>query len=96
MLKSFSRVSNRDIYIFTKSPPQQYSSFEVEIKEIGEEIKPLSDYENAIIAFDDTPGSSYNRYTDQFFIKDTHKYSDICYLSQSYFELPKKIYKKNY
>ena len=34
-------------------------------KEISDEIKPLSEYENAIIVFDDNLGSSNRRLVDQ-------------------------------
>ena len=39
-----------------KSPPVQYSTSELKIKEIGEEIKPLKECENAIIDFYDILG----------------------------------------
>ena len=54
MLKILSRIPERDFYIITKSPPEQYSNSKFKIKEISDELKPLSEYENAIIVFDDT------------------------------------------
>ena len=51
MLKVLSRIPNRDVYTITKSPPEQYSISKIEIKEIGEESKPLNEYEKAIILF---------------------------------------------
>ena len=56
MLKIFSRISDRDIYIITKSPPEQYTNSKIKIKEISDEIKPLNEYENGIIVFDDILG----------------------------------------
>ena len=53
MLKILSRISDRDIYIITKSPPEQYSNSKIKIKEISDEIRPLNEYENGIIVFDD-------------------------------------------
>ena len=44
MLQIFSRISDRDIYIITKSPPEQYSNSKIKIKEISDEIKPLNEY----------------------------------------------------
>ena len=61
MLKIFSRIPNRDIYIITKSPPEQYSDSKIRIKEKSDEIILLSGYENANIVFDDILGSSYSR-----------------------------------
>ena len=42
MLKILSRISDRDIYIITKSPPEQYVNSKIKIKERNEEIKPLT------------------------------------------------------
>ena len=57
MLKILSRIPYRDFYIITKSPPEQYTSSKIRIKEINDEIKPLNEYENGIIVFDDIIGS---------------------------------------
>ena len=56
MLKILSRMIDRDIYTITKSPPEQYTNSKSKIKEIGDEIKPLNEYENGIIVFDDSLG----------------------------------------
>ena len=69
MLKILSHIPNRDIYIITKSPPEQYSNSKIKIKEISEEIKPLNENENGVIVFDDILGSSNSKYIDQFFIR---------------------------
>ena len=90
MLKILSLISDRDIYIITKSPPEQYTNSEIEIKEINDEIKPLNEYENGIIVFDDVLDSSNSRFIDQFFIRGRHNNLDIYYLSQSHFDLPKR------
>ena len=94
MLKIPSRMSDRDIYIITKSPPEQYTNSEIKIKELGDKIKPLNEYENGIIAFDDILGSSNNRFLDQFSIRGRHKNLDTFYLSQSFFDLPKRTIRK--
>ena len=95
MLKILSRIPDRDIYIITKSPPEQYINSKIKIKEIGDEIKPLNEYENGIIVFDDISGSSNCRFIDQFFIRGRHNNLDIYYLSQSYFDLPKRTIRNN-
>ena len=79
MLKILSRISDRDIYIITKSPPEQYTNSKIKIKEISDEIKPLNEYENGIIVFDDVLGSSNSRDIDQFFIRGRHNNLDIYY-----------------
>ena len=61
MLKTLSRIPDRDIYIITKSPPEQNPNSKIKIKEIGDEIKPLNEYENGIIVFEDILSSSNSR-----------------------------------
>ena len=95
MLKILSRIPDRDIYIITKSPPEQYTNSKIKIKEIGDEIKPLNEYENGILVFDDVLGSSNSRDIDQFFIRGRHNNLAIYYLSQSYFDLPKRTIRNN-
>ena len=95
MLKILSRISDRDVYIITKSPPGQYTNSKIKIKEISDKIKPLNEYENGIIVFDDILGSSNSRFIDQFFIRGRHNNLDIYYLSQSYFDLPKRTIRNN-
>ena len=95
MLKILSRMIDRDIHIITKSPPEQYTNSKIEIKEITDEIKPLNEYENGVIVFDDILGLSNSRFIDQFFIRGRHNNLDIYYLSQSYFDLPKRTIRNN-
>ena len=95
MLKNLSRLPDRDSYIITKSPPEHYSNSKIKHKEITEEIKPLSQHENAIIVFDDILGSSNSKHVDQFSITGRHNDLDIYYLSQSYFGLPKRTVRNN-
>ena len=77
MLKTLSRIPNRDIYIVTKSHPEQYSNSEIKNKELSEEIKSLKEYENGVIVFDDVLSSSNSRFIDQFFIRGRHSLLDI-------------------
>ena len=95
MFKILSRISDRDIYIITKSPPDQYTNSKIKIREISDEIKPPNEYENGIIVFDDVLGSTNSRFIDQFFIRGRHNNLDIYYLSQSYFDLPKRTIRNN-
>ena len=69
MLEVLSQITlDPDTYTITKSPPEQYSNSKIKIKEIVEEIKPLNEYENTIIVFDDILGSTNSRDIDQFFM----------------------------
>ena len=95
MLKTLSRIPDRDIYIITKSTPEQYTNSKIKFIEISDEIKPLNEYENGIIVFEDVLGSSNSRFIDQFFIRGQHNNLDIYYLSKSYFDLPKRTIRNN-
>ena len=81
--------------MITKSPPEQYSNSKIKMKEISDEIKPLNEYENGIIVFDDILGSSNSRFIDQFLIRGRHNNLHIYYLSQSYFDSPKRTIRNN-
>ena len=56
MLKILSRMPDRDIYIITKSPPEQYSNSKIKLREISGEIKSLNEYKNGILVHDDILG----------------------------------------
>ena len=94
MLKILSRTPDREVYIITKPRPEQYSNSKIKIKEINDEIQPLSEYEIAIILFDDFLGSSKSKLVDQYFIRGWLNDLDIYYLSQSYLDLPKRTTRK--
>ena len=95
MVKNFSRRPDRDIYIITKSPPEEYSNSKIKNKGIGDEGRPLNEYENAIIVFDDILDSPNSRLIDQFFIKGRHNILHIYSSSQSYFDSPKRTIRNN-
>ena len=96
MLKIVSRITlDQNIYIFTQSLLEQYSISNFKNKEIREEIKPLIEYENAIIVSDEILGSSNSRDIDQFFTRGRHNDLDTYYLSQPCFDLPKGTIRTN-
>ena len=80
---------DRDFFISTKSP-QQYFNSKIKIKDIREKRKPQSDSEKAIIVSDDFLGLSNSKSIDLFFIRRRHDKLDFYYLSQSYFDVPKR------
>ena len=88
-------MKDREVYIKTKSPLEQNSIYETEMKEIGEDFKPLNEYENSVIVFDDILGLSNYKYLHQFFIRGRHNSLDLSYLSQSCFDLPKRTIRNN-
>ena len=79
MLKIFSWLPNRDIYKITKLPPEQYSNSKIKINQLEKKIKPLNEYEKAILVFDDILASSNGRYIDQYFIGGWHNNLSLSY-----------------
>ena len=95
VLKNFSRLPDRDIYIITKSPPEKHSNCKTKMKENVEEAKPLNEYKNAIMVFDDFLVTSKGNYIEKFFKRSRHKTLDIFCLSQPFFYLPKRTKRNN-
>ena len=95
MLNILSRIPDGDIYIITKSPPEQYSNSQIKIKESGEENKSPNEYESAFTVLDDILGSSNCKYIHQFFNRGKHINLDIYYLAQPYLDLPKRTIRNN-
>ena len=83
---------NRDTHIITKTPPEHYSNSKSKNKKIGEKIRYLNDYEKAIIVFDDILSTTNSRYVYQLVMKGRLNNLDFYYLSQSVFDLSKKLY----
>ena len=90
MFRILSRIPDREIYITSESPLEQYSNAKIK-KKIGEDIKSLNYFENGIIIFDDILGENI----DQFFIRGRHNNIDIYYRSQFCFDLPKRSIRNN-
>ena len=72
-------MPDRDNYTITKIPPEQYSFSEIKTKEINEETRPLNEYQNGIIIFDDVLGTSSSKFLDQSFTRGKHKSLNIIY-----------------
>ena len=88
-------MSDRDVNIITKSPPEHYSKSKIKIKENGEEIKLLDDYVGGGVVSADMLNSKTGSENDQFFTKGRHKKLDVYYLSQSHFTLPRQKIRNN-
>ena len=58
-------------------------------------MKPLNDYKNANMVFNDILGSTNSRHLHQFFMRGRHMKLDTNCLSQSYFDLPKTTIRNN-
>ena len=85
---------DKKIVIITRSP-EQYSDIDLDIEiENDFENKSISDFEDCIIVFDDMFDSN-QKLIDPFFTRGRHRNCDVYYLSQSYFDLPKRSIRNN-
>ena len=85
----------QQIKIITRSP-EQYSNSEIEEIEVEEDLedRTIQDFQNGCIVFDDMLDSNQNL-IDPFFTRGRHNDLDVYYLSQSYFDLPKRTIRNN-
>ena len=72
MFKILSRLPDPDLYKISKSSPEQYSIYKIEIKQKSDQIKLLNECQKSVIVFDDILGSSNSRDIDQSFIRSRH------------------------
>ena len=79
------------IFIITKSL-NQYPNIKAQT---SDEIQPLENYENSVVAFDDMLLSKQESSIDLFFTRGRHNIIDIYYNCQSYFHLPKNTIRNN-
>ena len=94
--------NTRKIHIITRSP-EQYSNtallafgIEIEQVKVDEDLedKSIQDFQNCCVAFDDMLDTS-QKLIDPFFTRGRHNDLDVYYLSQSYFDLPKRTIGNN-
>ena len=90
MLKILEEIGNRrPIHIITRSP-NQYPIYKT-----STEIKPMNKYKGSFVIFDDMLGARNSSQIDEFFTSGRHEDSDVYYLSQSYFALPRQSIRNN-
>ena len=103
IIEQIIRLDNpkQQIKIITRSP-EQYSNFELEETEgasrvsVGEDLedRTIQDFQNCCVVFDDILDSN-QKLLDPFFTRERHNDLDVYYLSQSYFDLPKRTIRNN-
>ena len=83
------------ICIITRSP-EQYNKIEIEDVSVEEDLgdKSIQDFQNCCVVFDDMLDTS-QKLIDPFFTRGRHNDLDVYYLSQSYFDLPKRTIRNN-
>ena len=87
--------NTRKIHIITRSP-EQYSNVEIEQVKVEEDLedKSIQDFQNCCVVFDVMLDTS-QKLLDPFFTRGRHNDLDVYYLSQSYFDLPKRTIRNN-
>ena len=85
----------RKNHIITRSP-EQYSNIEIEQVKVEEDLedKSIQDFQNCCVVFDAMLDTS-QKLIDPFFTRGRHNDLDVYYLSQSYFDLPKRTIRNN-
>ena len=85
--------NTRKIHIITRSP-EQYNKIEIEDVSVEEDLgdKSIQDFQTCCVVFDDMLDSN-QKLIDPFFTRGRHNDLDVYYLSQSYFDLPKRTIK---
>ena len=83
------------ICIITRSP-EQYNKIEIEDVSVEEDLgdKSIQDFQNCCVVFDDMLDSN-QKLIDPFFTRGRHNDLDVYFLSQSYFDLPKRTIRNN-
>ena len=83
------------ICIITRSP-EQYNKSEIEDVSVDEDLedKSFQDFQNCCVVFDDMLDSN-QKLIDPFFTRGRHNDLNVYYLSQSYFDLPKRTIRNN-
>ena len=90
MLKILEKIGNkRLIHIITRSP-NQYPYYKT-----SNENKPINKYKGSVVLFDDMLGARNSSQIDEFFTRGRHEDLDVCYISQSYFALPRQSIRNN-
>ena len=87
--------NTRKIHIITRSP-EQYNKIEIEDVSVEDDLgdKSIQDFKNCCVVFDDMLDSN-QKLIDPFFTRGRHNELDVYYLSQSYFDLPKRTIRNN-
>ena len=85
----------KQINIITRSPGQNTNT-EIEDISVDEDLedRTIQDFQNCCVVFDDMLDTS-QKLIDPFFTRGRHTDLDVYYLSQSYFDLPKRTIGNN-
>ena len=85
----------KQVHIITRSPGQN-ENIQLEDVSVEEDLegRTIQDFQNCCVVFDDMLDTS-QKLIDPFFTRGRHNDLDVYYLSQSYFDLPKRTMRNN-
>ena len=86
---------DQQMKIVTRSP-EQYENIQLEDVSVEEDLedRTIQDFQNCCVIFDDMLDPN-QKLLDPFFTRGRHTDLDVCYLSQSNFDLPKRTIRYN-
>ena len=92
----------KQIHLITRSPVQyseaalRNTNTEIEDTSVDEDLenRTIQEFQNCCVVFDDMLDTS-QKLIDPFFTRGRHNDLDVYYLSQSYFDLPKRTIRNN-
>ena len=87
---------DKQIKIITRSPEQYHTDDVLNYISVEEDLndRTIQDFQNTVVVFDDMLDSN-QKLIDPFFTRGRHNDLDVYYLSQSYFDLPKRTIRNN-
>ena len=90
MLNILEKIGNkRPIHLITHTP-NQCPNYKTSSK-----TKPINKYKGSFVIFDDMLAARNSSQRDEFFRRRRHENSDVYYISQSYFGLPRQSIRNN-
>ena len=90
MLKTLERKSNkRPVHIISRSP-NQYPNYKTSI-----DNKPTDKNKRSLVIFDNVLRARHKSPIDELFTRGRHEISDVYYISQSFFDLPRQSIRNN-
>ena len=90
ILKVLENIGNkRPIHITTRSP-NHYPNFKT-----SNEMKPINNHKGSVVISDDMLGARNCSQIDDFLTRVRHESLDVCYICQSYFDLPRQSIRNN-
>ena len=90
MLKMLEKIGNkRPTHIITRTP-NQHPNYKT-----SNEIIPINKYKGSVRVFDDILGAGNSSQLDEFYTRGRHKDLIVSYVSQSFFDLPRRSNRNN-